>query len=115
MKQQSGTTTDSGQGAMSSFSEADAREALIRMIQKDHPDDHLLQGAVPYLRTLEAKPAGDGVVEIGTWTCYLKERRFKSTYVSTKQNIFADFEGNFVRDKEGHWKGVIVWQRRNFQ
>jgi hypothetical protein len=114
-KQQSGTTTESDQGAKSSFSAADAREALIRMIQQDHPDDRLLQGALPYLRTLEAKQAADGVVEIGTWKCYLKERRFTGEYVSTKQKIFADFGGDFVRDKEGHWKGVISRQRRNFQ
>jgi hypothetical protein len=112
-QEQAATKQEPDQGAKSALSVADARAALIRMIEQDRQDDRLLRGALPYLRTVEAKPAGDGVVEIGTWTCYLKERRFNAYYISKEQNIFADFGGNFVRDKDGHWKGVIVRETRN--
>jgi hypothetical protein len=90
----------------------EARRALIRMIELDHQDDRLLQGALPYLRTNRMKQVGNDTVEIGTWTCYLKEHSFKGEYISPQQKIYADFAGNFVCDKQGQWKGVISDQRR---
>jgi hypothetical protein len=94
-------------------SSADAREALIQMIERDHQGDRLLQGALPYLRAKEIEQVEDGVVKIGTWTCYLKERRFAGDYISQEQRIFASFSGNFVLEKDGHWKGVLLKQTRN--
>ena len=86
----------------------EARQALIRMIELDHQDDRLLQGALPYLRTNHVKQVDNDTVEIGPWTCYLKEGRFTGEYVSVQQKIFATFTGNFVRDNQGQWKGVIT-------
>ena len=95
------------------LSAEDARQALIRMIVEDHRDDRLLQGALPYLRTMEAKPVEDGVVKIGAWTCRLKTKRFTGDYASLEQGIFAQFTGDFVFDKEGQWKGVVTDYTRN--
>jgi hypothetical protein len=83
------------------------------MIELDHKDDRLLQGALPFLRTLKLKPVEGGALEIGGWTCYLNERRFMGQYVSDQQGIFARFTGHFVRDEQGRWKGVITKQTRN--
>ncbi len=91
----------------------EARQALIRMIERDHQDDRLLRGALPYLRTIQVKQVDNDTVEIGTWTCYLKERRFTGGYVSVEQKSFANFTGNFVHDNQGQWKGVITEQTRN--
>ena len=91
----------------------DARQALIRMIEEDHQDDRLLQGALPYLRTLEAKPVKESVVKIGAWTCRLKEKSFTGDYASVEQRIIAQFDGEFVLDKAGQWKGVVTDSTRN--
>jgi hypothetical protein len=91
----------------------DARQALIRMIEEDHAKDRLLQGALPYLRTMEAKQVGDGVVEIGAWTCRLNDKRFTGDYVSLEQSISAQFKGDFVLDERGQWKGVVTTYTRN--
>jgi hypothetical protein len=96
-----------------SLSGEEARQALIRMIELDHKDDRLLQGALPFLRTLKLKPVEGSALEIGGWTCYLNERRFMGQYVSDQQGIFARFTGHFVRDEQGRWKGVITKQTRN--
>ncbi len=91
----------------------EARQALIRMIELDHQDDRLLQGALPYLRTNHVKQVDNDTVEIGTWTCYLKEQRFTGEYISVQEKVFANFTGKFVRDNQGQWKGVLTEQTRN--
>jgi hypothetical protein len=83
------------------------------MIELDHRDDRLLQGALPYLRANHVKQVDNDTVEIGTWTCYLKERRFTGEYISLEEKIFARFTGDFVRDDRGQWKGVITGETRN--
>jgi hypothetical protein len=83
------------------------------MIELDHKDDRLLQGALPHLRTGDLKQVDKATVEIGTWTCYLGERRFTGEYISVQQRIFANFAGNFARDDQGRWKGLITQETRN--
>jgi hypothetical protein len=95
------------------LSAADARDALIRMIEQDHKDDHLLQAAVPRLRKQGVTEAKDGVAEVGAWTLNLKERRFVGTYASVEEKLFAQFSGEFVLDREGRWKAVVTKQTRN--
>ncbi|MEN6450282.1 MAG: hypothetical protein ABFC96_07310 [Thermoguttaceae bacterium] len=104
---------DSGAGPEQRLSADNARAALIQMIEREYKDDYLLQGALPFLRTKKTKEAGNGVIEIGAWTCYLRERRFEGRYVSTEQRIFAEFAGKFVLDSKGHWQAVITKQTRN--
>lgn len=58
----------------------DARAALIRMIETDHKDNHLLMGAVPYLRDAEIEPEEDGWVKIAAWRCNLKTHLFAGHY-----------------------------------
>jgi hypothetical protein len=86
-----------------------AKSALVNMVKQS--DDGDLKRLLPALEGTNPAPNdGDGVVDIGRWSCDLRNERFSFNLIGS--GLYLNLSGVFSQDANGIWIAKVTGKRQ---
>lgn len=106
----SSCTSSSVPTAESAITAADAKSALVELLNKT--DDADLHRFVDHLKEAEAEYAKEGnAVSFGPWTCDLSSKRF-AFVIASPPEIYLEYSGVFLCQSDGKWGAKVEVNRQ---